>query len=274
MLGTMLENVRSHAPLVHCITNYVTVNDVANILIACGASPIMSDDFHEVSEITSICGGLVINIGTLNQSTIPSMFLAGAKANELGRPVILDPVGAGASQLRTETAKKLIEDVKFSVIRGNISEIKALALGSGKTKGVDADESDKVTLETLEDTVAFAREFSRKTGAIIAITGVIDIAVNQDSSYTIRNGHSMMSKITGSGCMLSALIGAYLAANSGSELEACAAALGAMGLCGEQAYQRLIKNEAGNSSYRNYLIDEVFNLKGNVLNAGANYEIG
>lgn len=270
----MLENVRMRAPLVHCITNYVTVNDVANILIACGASPIMSDDFHEVAEITSICSGLVLNIGTLNQSTIPSMFLAGAKANELGHPVILDPVGAGASQLRTETAKKLIEEVKFSVIRGNISEIKALAMGRGITKGVDAADADKVTAETLDDTVAFARELSQKTGAIIAITGVIDIAASPDASYVIRNGHKMMSQITGSGCMLSALMGAYLAANPASELEACAAALCTMGLCGEQAYQQLLKNEAGNSSYRNFLIDEVFKLKGNMLNAGASYEIG
>ena len=144
MLKNMLENVRKNCPLVHNITNYVTVNDCANIILACGASPIMADDENEVEEITTICGGLNINIGTLNKRTIASMLKAGKKANELNHPVVLDPVGAGASALRTETATNLLEEVKFSVIRGNISEIKTLALGSGTTKGVDADVADKV----------------------------------------------------------------------------------------------------------------------------------
>ncbi|MBQ2183279.1 MAG: hydroxyethylthiazole kinase, partial [Lachnospiraceae bacterium] len=139
MLGNCLENVRKNVPLVHNITNYVTVNDVANVLLACGGSPIMSDEPLDVEDITSICGGLNINIGTLNQSSIKGMFLAGKKANELNHPVLLDPVGAGASKLRTDTAVNLIKEIKFTVIRGNISEIKTLALGSGTTKGVDAD---------------------------------------------------------------------------------------------------------------------------------------
>ena len=150
MFNEMLQNVQRHAPLIHNITNYVTVHDCANILLACGASPIMSDDLGEVEEITSICGGLNINIGTLNQRTIPSMLAAGKKANELGHPVVLDPVGAGASSLRTNTSLQLLEEVKFTVIRGNISEIKTLALGSGRTKGVDADMADAVTDENLE----------------------------------------------------------------------------------------------------------------------------
>ena len=135
MLGVYLENVRSKKPLIHNITNYVTVNDVANILLACGASPIMSDDAGEVEEITSACGGLCINIGTLNQNTVSSMLLAGKRASSLGRKTVLDPVGAGASRLRTETAFRLIEQIRFDVIRGNISEMKALALGSGGAKG-------------------------------------------------------------------------------------------------------------------------------------------
>ena len=134
MLGTCLENVRNTVPLVHNITNYVTVNDVANILLACGGSPIMSDEPEDVEDITSICGGLNINIGTLNQRSIEGMFRAGAKANALGHVVLLDPVGAGASALRTNTAVELMEKIKFTVIRGNISEIKTLALGSGTTK--------------------------------------------------------------------------------------------------------------------------------------------
>ena len=147
MFKECLENVRKNVPLVHNITNYVTVNDVANVLLACGGSPIMSDDIDDVVDITSICGGLNINIGTLNKNTIPSMFAAGKKANELGHVVLLDPVGAGASALRTNTANELMEKVKFDVVRGNISEVKTLMVGSGSTKGVDADVADKVTDE-------------------------------------------------------------------------------------------------------------------------------
>ena len=139
MLGTCIENVRKGVPLVHNITNYVTVNDVANILLACGGSPIMADEPDEVEDITAICGGLNINIGTLHQRSIQGMFRAGKKANELDHVVLLDPVGAGASALRTNTAVELMEKIRFTVIRGNISEIKTLALGSGTTKGVDAD---------------------------------------------------------------------------------------------------------------------------------------
>ena len=159
MFKECIENVRKNVPLVHNITNYVTVNDVANVLLACGGSPIMSDDIDDVEDITSICGGLNINIGTLNKNTIPSMFAAGKKANELGHVTLLDPVGAGASKLRTETANKLIDEVKFDVIRGNISEIKTLMLGSGSTKGVDADVADKVTEDNIDETIAKLKAF-------------------------------------------------------------------------------------------------------------------
>lgn len=273
MLGSYLDTVRKKSPLIHCITNYVTVNDCANILLAAGASPIMSDDTEEVEEITSICSGLVINIGTLSQRTIPAMFLAGKRANALGLPVVLDPVGAGASGLRTDTAKRLLEDVRFSVIRGNISEIKALALGGASTKGVDADEADAVTTKTLDSTVAFAQSFARKIGTVIAITGAVDIVTDGAAAYLISNGHEMMSKITGSGCMLSALMGAFLAASADQPLEAAAACLCAMGYCGEQAYGKMASKNSGNSTYRNDLIDAIFNLDGALLNAGARYEM-
>ena len=152
MLKEYLKNVREKSPLVHNITNYVTVNDCANILLACGGSPIMADDPEDAKEIQSICGGLNLNIGTLNQRTIPAMFAAGETANSCGHPVLLDPVGAGASSLRTKTALELMEKVRLTAIRGNISEIKALALGSGTTKGVDADLADAVTDETIQQT--------------------------------------------------------------------------------------------------------------------------
>lgn len=267
-----LTNVKEKVPLIHNITNYVTVNDCANMVLACGASPIMADDKNEVEEITSICGGLNINIGTLNSRTIESMFLAGKKANELGHPVVLDPVGAGASSLRTETAKKLMQEVKFTVIRGNISEIKTLVGNATATQGVDANILDKVTEENLDEAVAFAKEFAKKTGAVIAITGAIDIVCDDKKAYCIRNGHPMMSAITGTGCQLSALIAAYITANQDAVLEATAAAVCAMGFAGEIAHNRLTELD-GNSSYRNYIIDAIYNLTAEQLEAGANYEV-
>lgn len=272
MLKNILENVRKNCPLVHNITNYVTVNDCANIILACGASPIMADDENEVEEITTICGGLNINIGTLNKRTIASMLKAGKKANELNHPVVLDPVGAGASALRTETATKLLKEVKFSVIRGNISEIKTLALGSGTTKGVDADVADKVTEENLDEIIAFAKAFAAKTGAVIAITGAIDIVADADKAYCIRNGHPMMSSITGTGCQLSAMTTAFVTANQDNPLEAAAAAVSAMGYAGEVAHTRLSEMD-GNSSYRNYIIDAIYNMTPEMLENGAKYEV-
>ena len=272
MLKEMLENVRGKTPLIHNITNYVTVNDCANILLACGGSPIMSDDIEEVGEITSICGGLNINIGTLNQHTIPAMFAAGEKANELGHPVVLDPVGAGASALRTNTALDLLERIQFTVLRGNISEIKTLASGSGSTKGVDADITDQITEENLDQAVSFAKSFAKKTGAVVAITGAIDIVTDGNNAYCIRNGHAEMSKITGTGCQLSAMIAAYITATPENALTATAAAVCAMGLCGEIAKKRMT-SEDGNSSYRNYIIDAVCNLTSDELERGAKYEL-
>ena len=278
MLKTAFENLRSRSPLIHNITNYVTVNDCANMVLACGASPIMADDAAEVEEITAICGGLNINIGTLNSRTVTSMLLAGKKANQLGHPVVLDPVGAGASRLRTDTAFRLLREVQFTVIRGNISEIKTLASGAGTTKGVDADVADKVTEENLDSAVAFAKAFAARTGAVIAITGAIDIVADAQKAYCIRNGHPMMSAITGTGCQLSGMMTAYLVANpdeplkAGHPREAAAAAVCAMGLAGEVAHRRLTPQD-GNATYRNYIIDAIYNMTPEQLEKGANYEV-
>lgn len=272
MFQNMLRNVRTNCPLIHNITNYVTVNDCANIVIACGASPIMADDKEEVSEITSICGGLNINIGTLNSRTIVSMLLAGKRANELNHPIVLDPVGAGASKLRTETAIQLLKEIRFSVIRGNISEIKTLALGNGTTKGVDADVADKVTEDNLDDVIVFAKAFAKKTSAVIAVTGAIDIVADSKKAYCICNGHPMMSSITGTGCQLSAMTAAFVTANPEYPLEAAAAAVAAMGYAGELAYSRLTEMD-GNSTYRNYIIDAIYNMTPEMLEKGAKYEV-
>lgn len=272
MFSSILEQVRKSAPLIHNITNYVTVNDCANMLLACGGSPIMADDIGEVEEITALCAALVINIGTLNGRTIPAMLAAGKRANELSRPVLLDPVGAGASRLRTETALHLLEEVQFAVIRGNSSEIRTLASGSGRTQGVDANVADGVKEENLEETVAFVKDFAGKTNAVIAITGSIDIVADRDRAICIRNGHPTMGRVTGTGCQLSAVTTAFLAANKKHPLEAAAAALCAVGLCGEIAHSRMGSLD-GNAAYRGYLIDAMYNLTPEDLERGAKYEM-
>lgn len=272
MLGAYIKNVRKSVPLVHNITNYVTVNDVANVILACGGSPIMSDEPQDVEDITSICGGLNINIGTLNQRSIDAMFKAGAKAAELDHILLLDPVGAGASALRTETAVKLTESLDFSIIRGNISEIKTLALGSGSTKGVDADVADAVTEENLEDAVKFVKSFAKKINAVVAVTGAIDLVSDGEKCYVIRNGRAEMGKITGTGCQLSGMMTAFAVANPNNILEAAAAAVCTMGLAGEIAYEYMQKGD-GNSTYRNRIIDAIYNMDGAALNKGAKYEV-
>lgn len=272
MFSKILSNVREKSPLVHNITNYVTVNDVANIILACGASPIMSDDESEVEEITSICGGLNINIGTLNKNTIPSMFLAGKKANSLGHKILLDPVGAGASKLRTETAVKLMSEVKFDVIRGNISEIKTLALGNGTTKGVDADVSDAVSDANLEKSIEFVKKFAASAKCVAAVTGAIDLVSDGKKCYVIRNGKPEMGKITGTGCQLSGMMTAFISANPENILDAAAAAVCAMGLAGEIGWSNMQRGE-GNSTYRNRIIDAIFNMDGAQLDSGAKFEI-
>mgnify|MGYP002958021911 CR=1 FL=1 len=200
------------------------------------------------------------------------MFLAGKKANELGHIVLLDPVGAGASRLRTDTANRLMQEVRFDAVRGNISEIKTLCTGSGSTKGVDADASDKITEETLDRAVAFVKSFAARTGAVIAVTGAIDIVADGQRAFCIRNGHPMMSAVTGTGCQLSALTAAFVTANPGHPLEAAAAAVCAMGLAGEIAHKRLTPQD-GNATYRSYIIDAIYNMTPEQLEEGANYEV-
>ncbi|MBQ3038616.1 MAG: hydroxyethylthiazole kinase [Clostridia bacterium] len=272
MIKEMLTNVREKRPLVHNITNYVTVNDCANALLAIGAAPIMSDEIDDVCDITEICTGLNINIGTLNKNTVKAMLTAGTKAKELFHPVLLDPVGAGASQMRTQTADLIIKEVKPTVIRGNISEIKALAQGKSTTKGVDADIADAVSENNIESVICFAKQFSKETGAVIVITGAIDLIVNETVAYSVTNGHQMMSSITGTGCMLSAIMTAFISANSEDILKACLAAVSMMGVCGERAYKRLTEHD-GNATYRNYIIDELYNITPEELEKGAKYEI-
>jgi len=229
----------------------------------------MADEPDDAVEITQICNGLNINIGTLNSRTITSMFKAGLKASELGHVLLLDPVGAGASSLRTNTALRLIKEIKFDVIRGNASEIKTLALGSGTTHGVDADKADSVSDNNLAFMIDFVKNFAQSSGSIIALTGAIDLVSDSSKCYVIRNGRPEMGRITGTGCQLSGIMTAFIAANPDNKLESSAAAVALMGLAGELAF----KDGVGNSSYRNNIIDSIYNMTSERLDKGAKYEI-
>ncbi len=271
LLGECARRVRETVPLVHCITNYVTVNDCANALLACGGSPIMSDEPEDVRDITGICGGLVLNIGTLSRRSLEGMAAAGARATELGHPIVLDPVGAGASAMRTEAAASILDTMGVTVVRGNMSEIKAVAGAASATRGVDVDPADAVTNETLASSCAFARSLAEKLGCVVAITGAIDIVADAHRSVAVRNGVALMGKITGAGCMLSAVSGAYVAANPDDALMAEVAAIAGEGLAGEVAASRMGTLD-GNGSFRAYLLDALYNMGAEELVRGARVE--
>lgn len=255
--------------MVHCITNYVTANDVANVLLGCGASPVMADAPEEAAEITSRCDGLTINMGTLNQQKLLAMRSAGKQANQKGNIVVLDPVGVGASGFRMEAARQLLKEMKFDAIRGNLSEIKALAVGCRTARGVDAQQRDTLTEESVAAVLELLNAFSRETGSIVVASGAVDIVCDGNQSYEIRNGRKEMREVTGTGCQLSGLLAAYLAANQTDKLEAAVAAVCAMGVAGEIAWERLQEGE-GNATYRNRIIDAINRMDGNTLHARAN----
>lgn len=260
-IGQIVDKTRMSNPLVHHITNYVTVNDCANITLAIGASPIMADEIDEVEEIVSISSSLVINIGTLNKRTIESMFAAVKKANRKQIPVIFDPVGAGATKLRTDTALRLINECKVSVIRGNASEIKVIGQAEGSTRGVNANVGDSNNSKVLKKV---AVDLSKKTGAIVAITGVVDIITNGIDLASIENGHPLMSKVTGTGCMCTSLIGS-MCGISNDFFNATIAAIASIGIAGQLAYEKLPELKQGNLTYRSLIVDEVANMNSSKL---------
>ena len=259
----LLKKLKEKKPLVHSITNYVTVNDCANILLAIGASPIMADDLKEAAQITSIASALVINIGTLNERTIESMIASGKKANELNIPVILDPVGAGASQFRNETVKRILEEVKISVLRGNMSEAKFIAGLESETKGVDASEEDLNS--DNNQGIEVAKSLSQRFNCTVAITGVCDIICDGKRVAVIENGTKMLSSVTGTGCMTTALVGAYLGACETSEEYFTAAAAGiiSMGICGQIAEEKA--GSIGLGSFHMAIMDAVSNLNEDII---------
>lgn len=269
-VGTALDEVRAACPLVHCITNYVTVNDCANALLAIGASPIMSDEPADAEEITRICGGLDLNIGTLNSRSIEGMHAAGKAAAALGHKILLDPVGAGASDLRTNTASELLDELPITVLRGNMSEVKAVAGAAAATRGVDANPDDAVTDANLAESAAFVRALARKAGCVVAVTGAIDLIADEGAAYAVRSGLPVMGRVTGTGCMLSAIAPAFLVAHADA-LEATVAAVATMGLAGQVAGSRMGALD-GNGSFRTYLLDALYNMTGEQLVVGARVE--
>lgn len=264
-LGERMNQVRKVNPLVHHITNYVTVNDCANACLAVGASPVMADAIEEAADMAGISSALVINIGTLNAEKIQSMLAAGRRANEKGIPVILDPVGCGATPFRNRMASMLLQEIRFSVIRGNASEILSLAGKAGvHTKGVDngVEEKGREDLET-------ARYLSQKSGAVVVISGKIDRITDGERNCLIRNGSPLLPRITGSGCMCTSLIGAFCGANPSFVYESAAAAMALMGVAGEIAE----KKEGSNiGRFHMSLFDALGNMDGMTLERKAEYE--
>jgi hydroxyethylthiazole kinase len=258
-----LRRVREKKPLVHNITNYVVMNYTANALLACGASPVMAHAVEEVEEMVSLAGALVLNIGTLSLLWVEAMFRAGRKANELHIPVILDPVGAGATRLRTDSAKRLIDGLSIAVIRGNASEILSLTeekKGAG-TKGVDS-------VHTVDQVTEIAMTLAREFRTTLAITGAVDLITDGERICRVMNGHAMMRSVTGTGCTATAIIGAFLAVCQ-NPLEAATTGLSYFGLAGEKAAVRA----SGPGSFQIALLDALYEMKEEELRAEAKIQI-
>lgn len=242
-----LKAIRGTSPLVHNITNFVVMNSSANILLAMGASPVMAHSRDEVREMANLAGALVLNIGTLQEDWIEAMVLAGKTANEKGIPVILDPVGAGATSLRTRSVKRILEECRVTVLRGNVSEIMALTDASATTKGVDS------TLSGSDETVEKALGLARKHGLVVAMSGADDCITDGKRIFTVANGTPLMCKVTGLGCGLSAVVGAFCAVSPGDPALSTASAFGFYGVCGELAAQASGKPGSFFTAFLDYL---------------------
>jgi hydroxyethylthiazole kinase len=239
-IAATLQKVRQMNPLVHNITNVVVTNFTANGLLALGASPVMAYAKEEVADMARIAGALVLNIGTLNETEIAAMVIAGKSANEHGVPVIFDPVGAGATTYRTETARKIVEEVNVSIIRGNAAEIANVIGEHWKIKGVDAGEGNG-------DVVALAKKAAQQLETIVVITGKDDVITDGDTTYIVHNGHPMLTKVTGTGCLLTSVIGAFAAVEK-DLLFASISALVSYGVAAEIAAAK--KGEEGPGSFQ------------------------
>lgn len=252
----VLSRVREQKPVVHAITNWVTANEVASSLHAIGARPIMAIASEEVEEITSRADALVLNLGTPSPARIEAMLLAGLQANKDGHPVLFDPVGASASKFRIDSSRKILSEVRITVIRGNQSEIGALAGKEGRLAGVDA-------VTGPGDLAQASQDLSKKTGAVVAASGPQDLIVSSGRRVIVENGHPMMGLVTGTGCMLTAVIGAFNAVES-DPMVATISAVAFFGLAGEQA--ALLTNGPG--TFKSVLLDALFSLTADQMRKG------
>jgi len=257
-----LEKIREKQPLIHNITNFVVMNFTANVLLSMGASPVMAHAPNEVEEMAGFAGALVLNIGTLTDDWIASMILAGKTASGKKTPVILDPVGSGATALRTESAKRIIDEVGVTAIRGNASEILSLRDPDSKTKGVDA-------IHSVEDAADTALTLAQELGTTLAITGPTDLVTDGDRVVRVQNGHPLMGRITGTGCAATAVIGAFLSAD-GDPLSATATALSFFGMAGEMAAEKA----TAPGSYMIALIDALYEMTPQMLGEGGRFSVG
>jgi hydroxyethylthiazole kinase len=258
--ATNLADLRKQKPLIHNITNFVVMNVTANALLAMGASPVMAHAPNEVQEMVSFAGALVLNIGTLTDTWVDAMAAAGKKASAAGIPIIMDPVGAGATALRTLSAKRLIRDTRLSVIRGNASEILSLRDAASKTKGVDA-------IHSVDDAAEAARTLASELRTTLAITGPVDLVTDGQRVLRISNGHPLMAYVTGTGCMATATIGAFLAVDQ-DPVTATATALAYFGLAGEQAAIKA----AAPGSFMVALLDALYTITPKMLAEGCRIE--
>ncbi len=227
LLGESRKTIGDKRPLVHHITNYVVMNLTANVTLALGGSPVMAHDVDEVEEMASFASSLVLNIGTLSPRWIEAMLLAGKKAKARGVPVVFDPVGAGATSLRTETCRKILSEVRPDIIRGNRAEITILAGAVARISGVDS-------LETGEEPLELYRAFARESGAVVCVSGPSDRVTDGERMLRVDNGHPLFGRVTGMGCSATSAIAVFAAAGS-RLLDATALAMGVFGACGEEA---------------------------------------
>ena len=270
-----VKNVKEVSPLTFCITNFVTVTDCANAALAIGASPIMSNGAEEGGEIVNIASALVINIGTLSKSQNELMRNSARQAKEIEKPIIFDPVGAGVSALRNDMTKEIVEDYPLALVRGNMSEIKAIAKlinlnenNDSVAKGVDVAESDIISEDTLESNALIVKELANELNAVVIASGPIDIISDGNLTFGLDNGDEMMPLITGSGCMLTTIIGSYVGANE--PLIGGIAACALMAIAGENAAENVRANDLGTASFRTFLIDNLYKLDAEELKERAN----
>jgi hydroxyethylthiazole kinase len=256
--GTTLRTLREQKPLVHQITNYVVMNETANATLALGALPVMAHAREEVEEMVGLASALVVNIGTLSQPWVEAMLLAGGGASARGIPIVLDPVGAGATAYRTDTARRILEDVRVTVLRGNAGEVATLVGAEAEVRGV---ESITAGLEPAE----LAREAARQLGLVSSVTGPVDHVSNGERTLAVANGHPLLAAVTGTGCISSALTGCFLAAKPDEPLEAAAEALAALGVAAEDAAD----GAAGPGTFHARLYDALAALDPDTLDSRA-----